>query len=87
MTENLFYGGSNANILNIPDGVLISILRFTGSESLASDAFELVSCMIKESNIRLPLCISKFGVVPLIVSNPSSLALNGGDVSVGGQHS
>ena len=61
-------------------------MRFTVSDGTASDTFELVSCMIKESNIRLPLCISKFGAVPPIVSKPSSLALNGGEVSVGGQH-
>jgi hypothetical protein len=42
--------------------------------------------MINESNTKLPLTIPIFGAVPLIVSNPSSLASNGGDVSVGGQH-
>ena len=85
MTENLFYGGSNANILNVPDGVLISILRFTVSEGFASDAFEFVSCIINESNIKFPPTNLKSGYVE-VVFKPSSAASNGGDVSVGGQH-
>ena len=44
----------------------------------------LVDGIDNSSNLRAPPVISKLGS-PLVVSNPSSVGLNGGEVSVGGQ--
>ena len=40
---------------------------------------------VKESNFKLPSAICKFGRI-VLVCNPFSVCVNGGDVSFGGQH-
>ena len=50
------------------------------------EILELFTVAISESNTTLPPVISIFGDV-LVDSKPSSMALNGGEVSVGGQQS
>jgi hypothetical protein len=47
--------------------------------------FPLLMVALKLSNFILPLSILRFGN-PEVVSNPLSVGLNGGEVSVGGQH-
>ena len=47
---------------------------------------EVFTVAMSESNTTLPPVISIFGEV-LVDSKPSSMALNGGEVSVGGQQS
>ena len=42
---------------------------------------------VRLSNTRFPPIILKLSAPPEMVSNPSSVGLNGGEVSVGGQQS
>ena len=79
-----------ANILNVPDGVLILIFRFAVADVPVKSVaffglFPLLSLIDNSSNIKLPCTNLKFGW-SVVVFKPSSLGINGGEVSVGGQH-
>jgi hypothetical protein len=50
------------------------------------DILDVFTVALNASNLTLPPVSSRFGEV-VVVSNPSSVGLNGGEVSVGGQQS